>query len=233
MEMLNEPQPATLAGRRPRSIHVLGVLAMAVLGLCCVAQVASAVIFGLRYALLGEWITDSSSVTEDQLAASDLFTTLSAFGELAVNLAAAILFVIWLWRARRNSEAFFVTRHRRHRAWLILGWIVPIVSFWFPKQIVDDIWRTSDKRQPPGTELTFLPRPGLVTAWWTFFLLYMYGTNLVERRFRDAATMDALQEQALAYLLLTPLGFTAAVLAILVVRRITTMQEASLGAQIG
>lgn len=229
----SQPQPPVPSGRRPRSIHVLGVLLIALLGLCCVAQVASAVIFGLRYALLGEWIADPASVTNDRLAASDMFSALSGLGELVVTLATAILFVVWLWRARRNSEAFFVTRHRRNRAWVILGWIIPIVSFWFPRQIVDDVWQTSDKREPPGSDLMFVSRAGLVTAWWTFFLLYMYGTNVVERAFRDAATMDALRDQSLAYLLLTPFGIAAGVLAILVVRRITTMQESSMGATIG
>jgi hypothetical protein len=29
-------------------------------------------------------------------------------------------------------------------AWIVFGWIVPVVNLWFPYQIVQSIWRTSD-----------------------------------------------------------------------------------------
>jgi hypothetical protein len=41
---------------------------------------------------------------------------------------------------------------------VIGGWFCPVVNFWFPKQIVDDVIAASDPRTPP-----LFPRSALLT----------------------------------------------------------------------
>lgn len=76
----------------------------------------------------------------------------------------SILFVVWFRRARINAEHHGY-RQRRARGWAFWGWIVPIVSLWFPFQIMGDIWRAglpaSDRRK-----IAWLP-----ALWWTCWLL--------------------------------------------------------------
>lgn len=76
----------------------------------------------------------------------------------------AIVFVAWFHRARVNAE-FHDYRQRRARAWTFWGWIVPVVSLWFPFQLMGDIWRAglpASKRD----KVAWLP-----ALWWTSWLL--------------------------------------------------------------
>lgn len=47
---------------------------------------------------------------------------------LALQFAGAVVFLIWLWRARRNAETLFAGRHRLSIGWVIGAWVCPIVT---------------------------------------------------------------------------------------------------------
>jgi hypothetical protein len=76
----------------------------------------------------------------------------------------SILFVVWFRRARINAERQGY-RQRRARGWVFWGWIVPIVNFWFPFQIMGDIWRAGLPVQQ-RRKTAWLP-----ALWWTCWLL--------------------------------------------------------------
>jgi Domain of unknown function (DUF4328) len=115
----------------------------------------------------------------DRLDRADLIAGVVAGGFLLVLLAAGVLFIVWLWRVRRNAELFCAGRHRRSRGWVIGGWFCPVVNFWFPKQIVDDVIAASDPRTPPRVpDLRGIPRNGLVLAWWITWVASLVTGNL-------------------------------------------------------
>src|SRR6266446_5906774 len=75
-----------------------------------------------------------------------------------------IVFVVWFRRARINAERSS-WRQRRASGWAFWGWIVPVVSLWFPFQIMGDIWRA-------GLPVAQRRRTAWLTAlWWTTWLL--------------------------------------------------------------
>ena len=80
----------------------------------------------------------------------------------------SILFVVWFHRARINAE-HRGWRQRRARGWAFWGWIVPVISLWFPFQIMGDIWRAGlpDRRRRKTAWLAGL--------WWTCWLLSGVG----------------------------------------------------------
>lgn len=55
-------------------------------------------------------------------------------GWMLALLAAGVVFIVWLWRARGNAELFCYGQHRRSRGWVIGGWFCPVVNFWFPSR---------------------------------------------------------------------------------------------------
>ena len=97
----------------------------------------------------------------DRLDGADEFVFLAVRGWLLVLLAAGVVFIVWLWRARDNAELFCSGQHRRGRGWVIGGWFCPVVNFWFPKQIVDDVIAASD---PANTAA--VPRPASYPSPW-------------------------------------------------------------------
>jgi|SRR6266851_954496 len=76
----------------------------------------------------------------------------------------SIAFVVWFRRAMINAERHGY-RQRRARGWAFWGWIVPIVSIWFPFQIMGDIWRAG-LPAPDRRKTAWLP-----ALWWTCWLL--------------------------------------------------------------
>jgi hypothetical protein len=76
-----------------------------------------------------------------------------------------IAFLVWFRRAKINAE-HGDSEQRYGRGWAIWGWIVPVLNFWIPFQIMDDLLRASRPRWSRSTK-TWLP-----LSWWTSWLLF-------------------------------------------------------------
>lgn len=101
----------------------------------------------------------AGGTTLDVYTAYDLVTTFV----LPAQLVALVLTGLWLLRLRRFGERLQPQlQHARRRWWAFGGWVVPIVSLWFPYQYVRDV-QTS--LHPVGWRHT-----RLVGRWWMAFL---------------------------------------------------------------
>jgi hypothetical protein len=85
-----------------------------------------------------------------------------------IGLPLWIVTAIWLSRARGNAAVLAPAHLRRSAVWCWLGWLVPIVSWWFPKQLVDDSWRIT-AHQLPGTSRGRYRSTGL---WWGLWVAF-------------------------------------------------------------
>jgi hypothetical protein len=168
-----------------------------------------------------------SSAAEEQLTQLT-YQELGVAGVAAlVNLAAGLTYLVWLYRARDNAERMSSMRHRRSRTWLTLAWLVPIVNFWFPYQIVADIRAASLRGEENSPDTP--PSLNLLSWWWALYLLNSFGvlfvfafTSATPETVADVAT-DA-RNSLLLQLVLIPAGIVAAVLAVRVVRGISALQ---------
>jgi uncharacterized protein DUF4328 len=145
---------------------------------------------------------------------------------LIAYIFCAAFFIAWTWRAYKNVTALGAQRPRFGTGWAIGGWFVPILGLWRPKQIVDDIWRTSEPTDPP------VLRPhlwqdtrtsALLGWWWAFFII----GNIVGR-FTARLPSDTIEHDRTATtwaLVDDALTLAGLVLAILVVTRITARQR--------
>lgn len=84
----------------------------------------------------------------------------------------ALLSTAWWLLAIRDIAAWHAPEHRQRRsaAWPALGWIMPIVQYWFPYQMVADASRAV------GSKVTnFWP-------WWISWLVLMHGSVFFNQR---------------------------------------------------
>ncbi len=143
-------------------------------------------VFGVSTALLlAIWIGAITSISsarsyQDQLdrgiKPADIVTLSGAIGLIVVFAMGAAWIVTSKWLRMLHDES--VDRKpgsiRLNRRWTLWGWVVPIVSFWFPKTIIDDllIERGVDPRS--GSTRT--------TVWWLswvgFNVLFNASTSL-------------------------------------------------------
>ena len=153
-------------------------------------------------------ITDVFETVADVSGAAALDNVL-LWVNAGAMVVAAVAFIVWLWRARANAELLVGPHGQRlTREWVIGAWICPVVNFWFPYQVVVDVWRASTPNR--GNYLD-----GLVVWWWMTFLVSWLFTRFITL----AGVVDAVPLIAAGML-----DVAAGVLALLVVRRISDWQ---------
>jgi Domain of unknown function (DUF4328) len=74
-----------------------------------------------------------------------------------------------------------LVRHRRAGVWTWLGWCVPVVSFWFPYQVLADILRASDPDQAPQESNTSRATPAWLWGWWLPWVAWILLSNAAAR----------------------------------------------------
>ena len=223
-----QPAPPPLPPLQP--IRTLSVLAMTMLGVWSLVAVFEVGVGLIRVVLLDRVQADPGSVDLSALTLNDALYVAGGVADSLVYVATGVVFVAWLIRARANAEAANFTRHKRSKPWLVLGWIVPVVNLWFPKQIVDDIWVAGDPATPlDGVDVDRADKAGLVTAWWACWVISIGLTSMATRLLWGAAEgaegLETMKVAATADVAACLLGTLAAGLAALIVRKISAFQE--------
>ncbi|MFD1832698.1 DUF4328 domain-containing protein [Streptomyces desertarenae] len=142
-------------------------------------------------------------------------------------LPSVALWVAWFWRIRANAEVFAPGRVRYHPGWAIGAWFVPVVCFFMPKQIMNDVCDHSD---PASSHAAWYgPRRssnrGLLNGWWTLWLTVFLGWWVNSEVWYEAGTVGDAEGTVALSLFTDLLTVPAAVLAILVALRLTSLQE--------
>ena len=143
-------------------------------------------------------------------------------------LAIAVLWMIWMWRAATNTSLLRRYKPRFANGFAIGGWFIPFAFWVIPGMHMYDIDKGSGPVPRPGER----PRgSGLLVVWWITFVLGWIGSGTGQvtvkygRRY-DASSFDSRNAIFLAAMVLM---VVAAVLAILVVRRITRAAARGVG----
>lgn len=130
-----------------------------------------------------------------------------------VNLMtlATVLFLVWLARSRRNALALSPEAAVPSRGWLIGAWFIPVVNLLAPRRIVLDIGRA-------GSASWEQRETTLVNLWWGAWVAHALLLTAVSR----------VAPGSLPCLVLTEaLMLAAAVLAALLIERVTALQGAA------
>ncbi|MFH8558947.1 DUF4328 domain-containing protein [Streptomyces celluloflavus] len=214
------PANVSQAGaERPRVVTGAATAVTVLVSLELVREVLVAVANWRLYFLLHDYLAGKATAAEVLAADSDALAKLASLWVLVlVGGAAGIAVVVWLWRARINSELMSgAAAHRRARGWVAGCWMAPVVNLWIPYQVVSDVWRASAPRRSVSVTV--------VSAWWALFVL----ANAVVKpiQWRMSGNLDS-EHQVLTNAnlstLLTALYVAAGLLLLLIVRRVTTWQ---------
>lgn len=163
------PPPPYMAQMRPPphpQAGTLGIVAVALAGIVTVVELGEAVVAAPTEELLRDAVAGGASPW-DVITPIDFF----ALPFLLAQLAAGVVTAIWLTQARDNAEALHPTApHARSKVWAWLGWFVPFVSLWFPRQVVRDVRSATvaDERKYAT----------VVGWWWAMWLLYGFSGQI-------------------------------------------------------
>ncbi|MGW1030085.1 DUF4328 domain-containing protein [Streptomyces sp. NPDC002577] len=144
------------------------------------------------------------------------------FGNLTGWLQAAfpatmVLFILWLYSMRSLADTVWPQGQRRHREWVLFGWLVPLAQLFIPKMIVNDLWAAAQPamRRRRGN--------ALLTVWWLTVLAAGSRARLGYSALKQAGTADKARQALWQVTLSGGLYIGAAALTIAVVWRLSGM----------
>lgn len=132
-----------------------------------------------------------------------------------VTTLAIVLFLVWLAQARRNAEELSPEASVPTRGRAIGMWFVPVVNLFVPRGIVLDIGRASSPSWEAKRDTA------LVNGWWAAWIAHALVLVIAKQMAPGSMAFLVVEEV---------LMIAAAVLAGLVIERITALQDAALGA---
>ena len=150
-----------------------------------------------------------------------------------VGLATFVLLIIWLYRAAKNNEALGRQNPRLGPGWAIGGWFIPIAWWVIPFIILDDVWRGSDPsiaRGDPNWRRS--STMGAIWAWLVTAVIFTIPSAIASSTGDVRADEpEKVRRDDILRIIGAVGAIVAAVLAILVTRRIAARQEECLQAQ--
>ncbi|MBB5933821.1 protein kinase domain-containing protein [Streptomyces zagrosensis] len=144
-----------------------------------------------------------------------------------VSIPMVVLWVIWFRRTYVNAQVLAPGRQRFGSGLAAGSWFIPVVQFWFPKQIANDIWRSS----APATPAANYPMRSdgasraLLNWWWVLFLTMFVVSIISLSVYGDAETYDQNEGSVVWSCITDVVSIPCAVLAICVVLKLSAMQE--------
>lgn len=200
-----------------RPVRNLGTVSIVLIWLTTAALVPLVITVPGFVRQTAQLVNDQTGNT-DQLR-STVLSFAATFGVLALlALVSGIVFWVWSWGARVNAETLGGPGSQElSRGWTFWGWICPVVSLWFPCQIMLDIYRASagDRSR----------KAGIVIAWWIVGLAAYTVPGIVAARLPQHNADDL----ARAATVIAAIGLSAAIgsacLITVVIRRISHWQH--------
>ncbi|MER5471393.1 DUF4328 domain-containing protein [Streptomyces sp. NPDC002935] len=213
------PLPSPQGAAWLRSPVALGKATAALLGLVIAADVfalwADSTMFAVSGALADGEVGDAVQRRADH---ADSLYAAAGYAQTTTLVAAVVVYLIWFLRVRVNAEVFNPFGHTKSRSWAGWGWFVPVANLWIPRRVMVDIW---DASVPAGAR----SGNGLVNTWWTFWILGLIANRAGFTAYRKAETAQEIQDAVGEVIFADLFDIVAAVLAILVVLRLTRMQD--------
>lgn len=217
-------QPRRYLSVRP--VGRRGAIASVLIAASVVLAIASAVANWNAYLAVVDYKRRDATF-EDALAARDLTIEYGAT-YFFVLAAAAIAFLLWLYRARANADLLCDAPHRHSKPWVGGSWFCPVVNLWFPYQVVTDVWKASRPGTPWRLEsLKQVPGSALLWGWWACWVgSFVIGrvSALVNDQ-QTSPTLEKYYKLAVIKSVSAALMLVAGALIIVVIVRVSRWQE--------
>ena len=203
-------------------LFVLMVAASALLAVALANRIA--VVRDFRDGNFGNIVERADDADDFVGAASAVF--------VLTQVAIAVLFIIWMFRAAKNNEALGRVGARFTPGWSIGSWFIPFANLVIPVLIAQDLWRGS-AAECPRSDPSWRATKGsaLVGWWWAAWVLSLLRFTYSGANFHDSGSLDDIEASNTVALVGVVVLAVAAVLAVFVVRQLSRRQLDALRAQ--
>ncbi len=168
-----------------KSARVWGVVAILGLAINIALATASVVIVGQLFAAY------SGIIVADYMDAEWVDVRLNHFSRMFIPMvvcrwltAAAV--ITWMYQSHRNLIALGHRELDSKPIWVVLCWFVPLMNFFSPYHVMQEIWRRSD---PDAIHTEPSDDTPLITSWWltwiATFAAGMFANRLADQREKE------------------------------------------------
>lgn len=146
---------------------------------------------------------------------------------VAIFLLTAILFSVWFYRVYRNLAALGVQGLDSTPGWAVAYFYIPVVNLYRPYNAAKEIWQGSVPTSEPQHPKAWQDQKAspLVGWWWGFWIISTVLGRLSNRISSDVESLSGYWYTHWVDLGIQAMMIIAAILAILVVKNVTAMQE--------
>jgi Domain of unknown function (DUF4328) len=198
---------------------------MWLLGIVAAANIASIASGLSKLALLERAASSEITPTVTRWSVLGSYAGSTIWGMHAlVFVAAGAAWLLWFHRAYANLARFGNGRTRRSATWAVGSWFVPILNLFGPYQITKELWLRSRDANAAHTDAAGLV---LVKCWWALWVIDWLMAYGLAGYGRDAVEIADLCVEIVGRIAGDAVGSLAALLALVVVRRIDGFQRAA------
>ena len=164
------------------------------------------------------------SLDMDIVNLSDTLDILSGIISLGISITTIVLFIRWFRRAYYNLHSIQSSEVSFQEGWAAGAWFIPFLNLVRPYQIMREIW-TGTQRAMPHRYPDILPAT-LVGIWWALYLIMNITANISLRMAMGVEDIDDLINVAIASIIVEIITIPAAIIAIQVVKKISSFEDA-------
>jgi len=178
----------------------------------------------LEYNLLST-VVNGGFISEEQASSNDLRQMVIGVLYLIAFLTSGILFICWFRRAYYNLhlKAQYLSYSE---GWAAGAWFVPILCWFRPYQIMQEMFTETDKILMQKVE-GYRPKTNktLLIVWWVLWIISSFLGNFVLKYSFKADTVEEMAKSTIAGLILSALGVPLGLLVIKIVKDYSSMES--------
>lgn len=136
-------------------------------------------------------LEDIETITVEAAEANDRRVNIVDWTQIVIILISWILVLVWKYRTNKNCHGFGAKDMRFTPGWAV-GWhFVPVMNFFRPYQVMQEIWKVSTD------PMTWKTQRGsaLIKWWWFFFLIStVFGKYFAKISIRNAFGEQSIEQ---------------------------------------
>lgn len=178
-------------------------------------------------------VVDGARISESDANSNDRRQSIIGWLYLASFAISAITFLFWINRASHNLVGLGVENQQHSPGWAVGSWIIPILSLFRPYQVMKELWKGSysSMRSESLETWTESPVSPLLGFWWGTWLVSGWVSWIAVRVFFSGeSTPEEFIVGDWFAIASDAFGIVSAVMAIVLVRGITSHQDRKLTA---
>lgn len=174
----------------------------------------------LQKTKIGEYVSEQEANT------SDLIQGIIGLVQFGIYIASVIAFLNWFRRAYGNLHRMGVDYLKHKESMAVWTWFIPIVWFYRPVQIMNEIWTETQEKIKKFDSSYVLKSGGLIIgSWWTLFIISNFiGRYVLKTAFKQD-TIEQVIENSEVTMISDIMQVPEALLVILIVYKLSKMES--------